>query len=174
MDCSALACVLAAYCPFLNHTHFTKLYMEPATPEQCSHNAVILVDALQYIGLEYDVLPTDITSPNPIAMILLCAHLYQRLPAYRPRKIITFEGTLNSTVLQKVWRYTSSIANCCQCCVWHPLDIQIRELNCTCIIDILDLLWYHSAGAAGGPQWPESGLPGAAERRREEGVCTAR
>ena len=35
-------------------SHFKQMYVEPSTPEQCSHNAQILVSALRDIGLDYD------------------------------------------------------------------------------------------------------------------------
>ena len=35
-------------------SHFVRLFAEPSSPEQCSHNAVVLVEALRYVGLDYD------------------------------------------------------------------------------------------------------------------------
>lgn len=35
-------------------SHFVRLFSEPSSPEQCSHNAVVLVEALRYVGLDYD------------------------------------------------------------------------------------------------------------------------
>jgi len=31
-----------------------RLFAEPSSPEQCSHNAVVLVEALRDVGLDYD------------------------------------------------------------------------------------------------------------------------
>ena len=102
MDSSVLACLLSSYCPFLIESYFQRLYAEPASPEECSHNAIILVDAMKHAGLEYDILPNDICSPNPLSMILFCAFLYQRLRFYKPTRILTFETVLNSPVKQQV------------------------------------------------------------------------
>ena len=37
---------------------------------------------LRVVGIDYDIQPIDITDPNPVAMLLLCSHLYQVLPTY--------------------------------------------------------------------------------------------
>ena len=37
-------------------SHFSRLYVEPSSPEQCSHNTVVFVDALRSIGIDYDCL----------------------------------------------------------------------------------------------------------------------
>lgn len=102
MDSMALSCVLYSYCPFLKSTHFDKLYMEPSTPEQCAHNALIFVDAVKTIGLSYDVQPIDILSPNPIFMILFCAYLYSTLSTYKAVDNITFSTALGKTSEAKV------------------------------------------------------------------------
>ena len=47
--------------------------------------------------------PTDLTEPNPITLLLLCIHLYQRLPHYLPRATVKFEGPLHGTVTKHVW-----------------------------------------------------------------------
>jgi len=104
MDCTVLACTMAAYCPYLVSSHFVRLFAEPSSPEQCSHNAVVLVEALRDVGLDYDCQPSDLCSPNPVFMLLFCYHLYNCLPAFRPaaKSTITLEGTLHSTVTQQV------------------------------------------------------------------------
>ena len=101
MDSIVLACVLVSYCPFLAKTHFDRFYIRPSSPEQCSHNAIILVSALKYIGIDYDIQPNDLCSSNPISMILLVIHLYERMFAFKPEKTITFETVLNKTVNQQ-------------------------------------------------------------------------
>ena len=35
-------------------SYFVRLFSEPSSPEQCSHNAVVLVEALRDVGLDYD------------------------------------------------------------------------------------------------------------------------
>ena len=46
--------------------------------------------------------PTDITEPNPVALLLLCVHLYQRLPQYLPRSTVHFHGPLHGSVTNHV------------------------------------------------------------------------
>lgn len=105
MDSMALSCVMYSYCPFLQSTHFGQLYVEPSTPGQCAHNALLFVDALKSIGLNYDVQPSDILFPNPIFMILFCAHLYSTLSTYKAVDKIKFSTALGETSNGKVWPY---------------------------------------------------------------------
>ena len=102
MDSIVLACVLISYCPFLMETHFEQFYTHPSTPEQCSHNAILIINALKYIGIDYDIQPSDLCSSNPISMILLVIHLYERMFAFKPKKTLTFETVLGESVLQQV------------------------------------------------------------------------
>ena len=102
MDSSVLACVLYSYCPLLRHSYLSRLFVEPHTPEQCAHNAIIMIDALRYIGINYGVQQSDICSPNPIFMILLCSHLYFVLPAYKPLDSIKFSVALTNHAEAKV------------------------------------------------------------------------
>uniref|UniRef100_A0A8C0GNY7 Calponin-homology (CH) domain-containing protein n=1 Tax=Chelonoidis abingdonii TaxID=106734 RepID=A0A8C0GNY7_CHEAB len=50
LDGLVLAAQVAAYCPYLISTHFTNMYTNPGTPEQCLHNCLILVN-LQNLGI---------------------------------------------------------------------------------------------------------------------------
>lgn len=102
MDSIALSCVLIAYCPFLVETHFDKVYTRPSTPEQCSHNAVVFVSALKYICIDYDIQSSDLCSANPVSMILFVMHLYERMSAFKPKKMLTFEAGLGESVNQQV------------------------------------------------------------------------
>jgi hypothetical protein len=102
MDGSVIFCVLYSFCPFLKHSHLSKLFIEPCSPEQCAHNAIIIIDALKYIGVSYNIQQNDICSPNPIFMCLLSAHLYFVLPAYKPTETIKFSTSLARTDEVKV------------------------------------------------------------------------
>ena len=102
MDSIALCCVLLSYCPFLKFSHFLKLFCKPLTQEQCAHNAIIFINALKYIGVKYDIQQNDICSPNPIFMILFCAHLYFTLPAYKSKNTIIFSAALTKSEEAKV------------------------------------------------------------------------
>lgn len=102
MDGSVISSVLYSYCPFLRHSHFSKLFIDPYTPEQCAHNAIIVINALRCIGINYNVQQNDICSPNPIFMCLLSAHLYFVLPAYKPTDSIKFSTSLTKTDEVKV------------------------------------------------------------------------
>ncbi len=102
MDCMALSCVLFSYCPFLKSTHFDRLFVEPLTPEQCAHNALVFTSALKDISFNYDIQPSDILSPNPIFMILFCAVLYSTVPSYEPIKKIKLGAKLGEKATIKV------------------------------------------------------------------------
>lgn len=102
MDSTALSCVLYSYCPFLKNSHFSSLFHEPSSQEQCVHNSIIVIKALRHIGINYSVQPNDICSPNPIFMILFCAHLYFVLPLYEPIGAINFSTALTKTDEVKV------------------------------------------------------------------------
>lgn len=111
MDCTVFACVLASYCPFLVQSHLSQLFTEPADQEQCTHNAIVFIHALRYIGIDYDVQPNDLVSPNPISLMLLAAFLCQRLPTFKPKSTpIVFEGALSSTIKHQVCIHTVAIA----------------------------------------------------------------
>lgn len=78
------------------------MYTRPATAEQCLHNALRVVNAMRVVGIDYDISAIDITDPNPIALLLLCVHLYQNLPQYLPRNTLDFVGGLHVMVLRQV------------------------------------------------------------------------
>lgn len=102
MDSTVLACVLTSYCPFLVETHFEHLYEHPCHPEQCSHNAITFIHALKHIGIDYDILPSDICSPNAVSMILFVVHLYERMFSFKLKETLTFETVLGEAVNQQV------------------------------------------------------------------------
>ena len=97
-----LACVLISYCPFLVETHFDCFYAFPSSPEECSHNAIVLVGALKYIGIDYDIQPGDLCSANPISMILFVLHLYEKMSSFTPKKTLTFNAVFGESVNQQV------------------------------------------------------------------------
>lgn len=72
------------------------------TAEKCFHNALILVECIRKIGLDYDVNSLDITDPNPIAMCLFCAFLYQKLPSYIPNSVVEFSSPLHQVTTKQI------------------------------------------------------------------------
>lgn len=102
MDGLVLAALVSAHVPFVISTHLYSMYTRPSKAEQCLHNVLKVVEALRHIGLDYDIQPTDLTEPNSITILLLCIHLYQRLPHYLPRATVAFEGPLHDTVTKHV------------------------------------------------------------------------
>ncbi|XP_078698604.1 cilia- and flagella-associated protein 47-like isoform X8 [Branchiostoma floridae x Branchiostoma belcheri] len=117
LDGLVLGAVLAAHVPFLIKTHLNSMYTHPSTPEQCLHNALKITSAFKTIGLDYDIQAIDITDPNPVAMLLLCVHLYQRLPHYLPKATVEFVGSLHATV-QKEVRLTNPSS---KPLIYHPM-----------------------------------------------------
>ncbi|KAM4795930.1 cilia- and flagella-associated protein 47 [Rhinophrynus dorsalis] len=102
LDGLVLASQVAAYCPYLISTHFTSMYTNPESPEECLHNCLILVSAFRAINLDIDVQATDICDPNPIMMLMLCVYLHEKLPLYLPKKTIAFDGALHEMVSREV------------------------------------------------------------------------
>ncbi|CAJ1087521.1 cilia- and flagella-associated protein 47-like isoform X1 [Xyrichtys novacula] len=101
-DGLVLAALLAAYCPFLIYSHFRRMYTSTRSLEQILHNNIIVVKALTALGLNMDVQPTDLSDPNPVQMLMLCVHLYERLPQCLPQDTITLSGSLHSTFSKQV------------------------------------------------------------------------
>ncbi|XP_075446373.1 cilia- and flagella-associated protein 47 isoform X3 [Ascaphus truei] len=102
LDGLVLAAQVAAYCPYLISTHFTFMYTNPETPEECLHNCLILVNALRAINLDIDIQATDICDPNPVMMLMLCVYLHEKLPLYLPTKTVAFDGAFHDTVSRQV------------------------------------------------------------------------
>nr|XP_057907492.1 cilia and flagella-associated protein 47-like isoform X2 [Doryrhamphus excisus] len=101
-DGLVLAAALAAYCPYLILSHFQRMYTTTSTLEQILHNNIIVIQALTTLSLNMDLQPTDLSDPNPVQMLMLCVHLYERLPQYRPVNTITLTGSLHSNLSKQV------------------------------------------------------------------------
>ncbi|XP_029931399.1 cilia- and flagella-associated protein 47-like [Myripristis murdjan] len=101
-DGLVLAALLAAYCPYLISSHFRRMYTRTSSLEQILHNNIILVQALTKLSLNIDVQPTDLSDPNPVQMLMLCVHLYEKLPQYLPLRTITLSGGLHCTLSKQV------------------------------------------------------------------------
>ncbi|KAM9334135.1 cilia and flagella-associated protein 47-like [Symphorus nematophorus] len=101
-DGLVLAALLAAYCPYLISSHFRRMYTTTSSLEQILHNNIIVSQALTALCLNLDVQPTDLSDPNPVQMLMLCVHLYERLPQYLPQHTMTLSGGLHSTFSKQV------------------------------------------------------------------------
>ncbi|KAL8606797.1 hypothetical protein ACOMHN_049626 [Nucella lapillus] len=102
MDGLVLGALLGAHMPFLIKTHLEDMYTHPTNAEQCLHNALKIVHAMRFTGMDYDVQAVDITDPNPVMMLLLVTYLFHNLPCYLPKATMEFTGTLHSTVTRQV------------------------------------------------------------------------
>ncbi|XP_052708553.1 cilia and flagella-associated protein 47-like isoform X1 [Crassostrea angulata] len=102
LDGLVIGAVLGAHMPFLIKTHLQDMYTHPSTAEQCLHNALKIVNAMRYVGVDYDIQAIDITDPNPIALLMLCVHLYQKIPQFLPKATVEFSGRLHTTVCRQV------------------------------------------------------------------------
>ncbi|XP_075257847.1 cilia- and flagella-associated protein 47-like isoform X3 [Convolutriloba macropyga] len=102
LDGLVIASLLGSFCPFLVETHLKNMYTAPNTAEQCLHNALTITNCFKFIGLDYDIQAIDMTDPNPIPLLMLVAHLFDRLPHYVPRANIEFVGALHGTVSRQV------------------------------------------------------------------------
>ncbi|XP_029369560.1 cilia- and flagella-associated protein 47-like [Echeneis naucrates] len=101
-DGLVLAALLAAYCPYLICSHFRRMYTAASSLEQILHNNIIVTQSLTALSLNIDIQPTDLSDPNPMQMLMLCVHLYERLPQYLPVQTITLSGALHSSCSKQV------------------------------------------------------------------------
>ncbi|XP_060038661.1 cilia- and flagella-associated protein 47 [Erinaceus europaeus] len=101
-DGLVLAAQLGVYCPYLNDSFFIDMYTQPTRFEHYTHNCLIIVSALQEIGFEMDIQASDIYKPNPILMLMLCVYMYERLPTYLPKKVVSFSCNLHETVPEQI------------------------------------------------------------------------
>ncbi|XP_047432995.1 cilia and flagella-associated protein 47-like isoform X3 [Mugil cephalus] len=107
-DGVVLAALLAAHCPYLIRSHFRRMYTRASSLEQILHNNIIVAQALTVLGLNINIQPIDLSDPNPVQMLILCVHLYERLPQYVPTHTITLSGDLHSTFSKQVRLKSSS------------------------------------------------------------------
>ncbi|KAA8579715.1 hypothetical protein FQN60_006808 [Etheostoma spectabile] len=84
------------------YSHFRRMYTTTSSLEQILHNNIIVVQALTALFLNLDVQPTDLSDPNPVQMLMLCVHLYERLPQYLPLHTVTLSGGLHCIFRKQV------------------------------------------------------------------------
>ncbi|KAM5195366.1 cilia- and flagella-associated protein 47 [Hipposideros larvatus] len=101
-DGLVLATLLGTYCPFLIAPHFINMYTHPTSYEQYLSNSIIIVTALHEIGFSVGIQATEICDPNPILLLMLCVYMYEKLPAFLPRKVVIFQCTLHDTVVNTI------------------------------------------------------------------------
>ncbi|XP_071320696.1 cilia- and flagella-associated protein 47-like isoform X2 [Trachinotus anak] len=101
-DGLVLAALIAAYCPYLICSHFRRMYTAASSLEQILHNNIIVVQCLTALSLNMDIQPTDLSDPNPVQMLMLCVHLYERLPQYLPLQTIALSGALHTSFSKQV------------------------------------------------------------------------
>uniref|UniRef100_A0A8C5K937 Cilia and flagella associated protein 47 n=1 Tax=Jaculus jaculus TaxID=51337 RepID=A0A8C5K937_JACJA len=111
LDGLVFATQLAAYCPFLIGTHLSNMYTRPKRPEQYLHNCLIIISSLHEIGFEMNIQAIDICDPNPVLMLMLCVYMYERLPSYLPKKVVSFSCALYDTVLGQILVKNPSLKN---------------------------------------------------------------
>ncbi|KAA3681488.1 uncharacterized protein DEA37_0004725 [Paragonimus westermani] len=99
-DGLVLACLIGLYVPSVIPHYISQMYTEPLTREHCLHNAILLVQALKTIHMDFDIRPTDITSPHPVGILLFCLHLFHVLPDYTPHQLVEFIADLSKTQLK--------------------------------------------------------------------------
>ncbi|KAM5221377.1 cilia- and flagella-associated protein 47-like [Ctenodactylus gundi] len=101
-DGLVFASQLATYCPFLIESHLVNMYARPNYPEQYLHNCLLIIDCFDEIGLNMNIQAVDIFDPNPIRMLMLCVYMYEKLPEFLPKKVVSFHCALHDTVLREI------------------------------------------------------------------------
>ncbi|PSN38953.1 hypothetical protein C0J52_08941 [Blattella germanica] len=89
------AAVTAAYCPYLAKAFFNDLFPNPLSEEESFHNAIQVTKAWQAIKLGFTIAPEDIVYPNSVKMLLLSAYLYEILPSFTTKSVISFQSELS-------------------------------------------------------------------------------
>ncbi|KAF6028085.1 CHDC2 [Bugula neritina] len=92
-------------------------------------NILQVVNAMRYIGIDYDIQAIDITDPNPVSLLMLCVYLCQKLPMYLPKITVTLSGALHQTVQRQI--YTQVLQQ-----MYEAYSTDARELfnRCTRVI----------------------------------------
>ncbi|XP_006881909.1 PREDICTED: calponin homology domain-containing protein 2 [Elephantulus edwardii] len=101
-DGLVLASQIATYCPYWIESHFAYMYTQPKIPDQYRNNSLIVVNVLREIGFNMNIQAEDICDPNPVLMLMLCAYMYERLPTFLPRKVVTFHAALYEIVTRQI------------------------------------------------------------------------
>ncbi|XP_020565099.1 cilia- and flagella-associated protein 47 isoform X2 [Oryzias latipes] len=101
-DGLVLASLLAAHCPYLIKGFLSRTYADPSSLEEIFHNNLLVVQVLSRLHLSMNVQPTDLCQPNPVQVLMLCAHLYEALPQFLPKDTISLSGNLHGTLSKQV------------------------------------------------------------------------
>ena len=66
------------------------------------YNARKLIEAVNEIGLQTHLAPSDIAQPSARELLLFCVQLYQGLPHYIPKAVIEFPAVLGDLVTKNI------------------------------------------------------------------------
>lgn len=99
-DGLVIAAALNSHIPGLKSLE--SLIAEPRSEEHRMENAKRIQEAMEKMGLEYEIRPTDISQPIARDMFLFCLFLYQKLPSYVPKTTIEFKGSLDEEVIKQI------------------------------------------------------------------------
>ncbi|XP_048191411.1 cilia- and flagella-associated protein 47 [Perognathus longimembris pacificus] len=102
IDGLVFATLLGSYCPFLIEPYFVHMYTQPVRAEHYLHNCLIIVNSLREINFDLNIQATDICDPNPVLMLMLCVYMYERLPAFLPKRVVPFLCTLYDTAVGQI------------------------------------------------------------------------
>lgn len=53
--------------------------------------------------------PTDLSDPNPVQILMLCVHLFERLPQYLPLQTMELSGGLHATFSKRVPKHDAGV-----------------------------------------------------------------
>jgi len=70
--------------------------------EHYEENAVHIIAALKDIGLSFPIQASDINAPQPKDMLLFVMFLFQNLPHYVPKTVITFSTMLGVSMIKNI------------------------------------------------------------------------
>ncbi|XP_072937336.1 uncharacterized protein [Epargyreus clarus] len=96
-DGIAVISSILTYCPFME-THFS-LFCDTNDNDNdmesvVINNACLIIEALNYLRLNFPLSSKDFLRPNFLMMLFLSIHLYITLPMFKPRDLIKFNPPL--------------------------------------------------------------------------------
>lgn len=108
-DCVAFTAAILNYCPFIKKHFSIFCEIDEFNKTGCiTHNACLLIEALNQIKLYFPLNCEDLLQPNFLQMLFLSVHLFVVLPTYKTKDIITFNPPLLRSSTRQISVYPSS------------------------------------------------------------------
>ncbi|KAI3387490.1 hypothetical protein SNEBB_003065 [Seison nebaliae] len=107
-DGIVIGIILSAYFPIIIDP-LMQMYPNPVSREERKSNCNRIIDALKFLGLNFDISPDDIEHSDPIMMCLFFSYLFHHLPKMVQPKSLEFSCALGEFAIQTI--QLSNLAN---------------------------------------------------------------